>query len=234
MRLGAKRRICITCNHVSKGKLSVGIILLFLTVSCLGGAAYFIKIIRPLMIELAKNEAGTLAELAIHRSLGKLFQNTDYREIVTVSRLEDGTVSDIQSNMGRVNSLKADASIAINHAITSIDHVSMAIPLGSLTGYEFLAGFGPRISVQLMPYGSATVDFQTEFTETGINQTLLSVKLTVQADVGIVMPSVNTTQQVVTEIPVTQTLIVGKIPDNYVNIDRMGEDYEGDVLDIIG
>ena len=55
-----------------------------------------------------------------------------------------------------------------------------------------------------------------------------------KGNVDIVMPTGNVSSEIITELPVIQTIIVGKIPDNYVNIDRMGEDYEGDVLDIIG
>ncbi|MBQ2695880.1 MAG: sporulation protein YunB [Clostridia bacterium] len=234
MRLGAKRRICIRSNRVNKKKLSVGLVFLLIFVLLFGCTAYFVKIIRPVMMELAKTRATVLAELAIHRAVGNLFAGTDYREIVSVTKLEDGTVSSIESNMSRVNELKASAAISISEEIAAIDETELAIPMGTLTGSDILAGIGPKLPVTLMPYGSVIVDFKTDFTETGINQTLLSVTLTAKANVGIVMPTVNMTREITTEIPVTQTVIVGKIPDNYVNIDRMGEDYEGDVLDIIG
>jgi len=90
------------------------------------------------------------------------------------------------------------------------------------------------VPIQLMPYGSVSVSFHTDFTETGINQTLLSVNLSAKTTVGIVIPSATMTEEVTTDIPITQTVIVGKIPDNYVNIGELGENYESDVLDIIG
>lgn len=234
MRLGAKRRICIRSNRVNKQKLSVGLVFLLILVLLFGSTAYFVKIIRPVMMELAKTRATVLAELAIHRAVGNLFAETDYREIVNVTKLDDGTVSSVESNMSRVNELKAEAAISISEEIAAINETELSIPMGTLTGNDILAGIGPKLPVTLMPYGSVIVDFKTDFTETGINQTLLSVNLTVKANLGIIMPSVNMTKEITTEIPVTQTVIVGKIPDNYVNIDRMGEDYEGDVLDIIG
>lgn len=234
MRLGTRRRICIRSKVLSKGKVSFLLLLLLMVTLCAGGSVYFLKIVRPLMMELAKNQATIMAELAIHRSISKLFADTDYSEIVTIHYLEDGTVSAVQSNMGRVNQLKAAASMAITEEIASVDETELSIPLGTLTGYDILAGVGPRLPVKLMPYGNVSLSFENEFTESGINQTLLAVNLTATAHVGIVMPSVNMTSQVVTTMPVTQTVIVGKLPDNYVNIDRMGEDYEGDVLDIIG
>ena len=47
------------------------------------------------------------------------------------------------------------------------------------------------------------------------------------------MPTVSGADTVETEIPVVQTVIVGKVPESYINIDRMGEAYEGDVMDLL-
>lgn len=234
MRLGNKRHICIKNATLSRRKISGGLLILFLIFLLFGSSVYFLKIIRPLMMELAKNEVTILAELSIHRVVGQLFQDTDFSEIVTISRLSDGSVGSVESNMSRVNTLKSSAAIAITDAIVSINETELSIPLGTLTGYDILAGIGPRLPVRLMPYGNVVVDFKTEFTETGINQTLLAVNLTAKANVGIVMPSVNMTGSITTDIPITQTVIVGKIPDNYVNIGKLGENSESDILDIIG
>ncbi len=234
MRLGDKRRICIRNSATKKRKVSLGLLVLLLVTLIFGGTVYFLKIIRPVMMELAMSAVTTQAELAMHRVIGEMFQDIDCRELVKITQLDDGTVSSISSDMSRVNALKAEASIAIAEEIAAIDQIDLAIPLGTLTGSDITAGIGPRMPIQLMPYGSVSINFHTDFTETGINQTLLSVNLTAKVDVGIVMPSATMTEEVITDIPITQTVIVGKIPDNYVNIGELGENYESDVLDIIG
>lgn len=234
MRLGEKRRICIRNSAVKKRKFSLGLLILLFAALLIGGSVYFLKIVRPVMMELAMSEVTTQSELAIHRVVGQMFKGTDCRELVKITQLADGTVSSISSDMSQVNDLKATASIAISEEIASLKEIDVAIPIGTLTGYELAAGIGPRMPVKLMPYGSVTISFHTDFTETGINQTLLSVNLIVKANVGIVIPSATMTEEVITDIPITQTVIVGKIPDNYVNIGELGENYESDVLDIIG
>ncbi len=234
MRLGAKRHIHIRTSHMSKGKVSVLLLLIFFLLLFLGSGLYFLKIVRPLMIELAKNQAMVMAEQAIHRAVNRLFSDADFSQLVTISRLEDGTVSSIASNMSRINKLKAEASLAINEEIAATQETSFFIPLGTLTGYDLLAGVGPRIPVSLMPYGRVIVEFEYDLTESGINQTLLAVNLKSTATIGIVLPGGNVTREVSSRLPVTQTVIVGKIPDNYVNIGQLGENYESDVLDIVG
>ncbi len=234
MRLGDKRHIFIRNGEAKKRKVSLGLLALFLVTMVFGGTVYFFKIIRPVMIELAKSQVTTQAELAMHRVIGKMFQDIDCRELVRITQLEDGTVSSISSDMSRVNELKAEASIAIAEEFAAINQIDLAIPLGTLTGSDITAGIGPHLPIKLMPYGSISVNFHTDFSETGINQTLLSVNLTAKATVGIVIPSATMTEEITTDIPITQTVIVGKIPDNYVNIGELGENYESDVLDIIG
>ncbi len=232
MRLGTRHRIHISTH--GRRKISGFLVFMLIVTLLTGSLIYFLKIIRPVMMELSKNQATMIAEQAMHRAIGRLFADTDYSEIVDLSRLEDGTISAVTSNMSRVNQLKAEASMSITEEIAKVDEIELFLPMGTLMGYDLFASIGPRFSVQLMPYGHVVVEFETSFTETGINQTLLTVNLTATTQIGIVLPSVNMTTKVTTTMPVTQTVIVGKIPDNYVHIGELGENYESDVLDIIG
>ncbi|MBQ9915061.1 MAG: sporulation protein YunB [Clostridia bacterium] len=233
MRLGEKQHIYFRSTGISRRKFSGAFVFLLVVFILLGNLAYFIKIARPLMAELAKNQSRVLAELATHRAISEMFQDARYTDFITVSRLEDGTVSAIQSNTARINQLKAETAMTVSEAISSINETELSIPLGTLTGYEFLSGVGPRLPVQLMPYGNATVNFISSLSAAGINQSLVDVRLTVKTRVGVVLPGVSTVQEIETEIPVVQTVIVGKVPDNYVNIERTGEDFEDDVLNIL-
>ncbi len=234
MRLGDKKRICIKSNRINHKKVS-GFLIVVLCISLVcTGAVYFFKIVQPLLLELADSQTKIIAEQVTQRAVNDLFQNISYTELIKLSRLEDGTISALESDMMRVNQLQSEASVAIQTALSKIDKTSIYIPLGSLTGNPLFAGMGPRLAVKLVPYGRTKVDFKSEFTASGINQTHLEISILAKTNVGIILPTGQVMSEVITEMPVVQTIIVGKIPDNYVNIDRMGEDYEGDVLDIIG
>jgi len=189
--------------------------------------------VQPLLLEMARNQTKVIAEQAVQRAVGKLFENISYTEFIKLSRLEDGTISALESDMMRVNQLKAEASIVIQKEIGEIDETEIKVPLGSVTGSVLFAGMGPDLPVTLVPYGRTEVEFKSEFTESGINQTHLEISLMAKSHVGIIMPTGRTAAEIVTELPVVQTVIVGKIPDNYVNIDRVGEEFEGDVMDLI-
>lgn len=234
MRLGAKRRIWFKSNRVNRKKTSFLLILLFGTVILTTAALYFFKLVRPLLLDMAKNQSKVIAEQAIHQAVDDLFKNTVYTDFIRLSRLEDGTISVLESDMLSVNRLKAEASLAIQDSIERVQETEISIPLGSLTGCDMLAGMGPRLTVRLVPYGRVIVEFKSRFTETGINQTYLEISLMVKGNINIVMPGGRVSSEIETELPVVQTVILGKIPENYVNIDREGEAYEDDLLNLIG
>jgi len=234
MRLGTRRRLHIKSTRVNKRRASLCLVFLCAVALIFVSAMYFLKIARPIMIHMAENQAEIIAEQAVASAVSNLFQDVRYDEFITISRLEDGSVSSLQANLGGVNRLRAAATAAIQEALSATTEVKLSLPLGSLTGYELLAGTGPDLPIQLNPYGRTYVDFKSKFNEAGINQTRLEIYVEAKTTVGILLPTARIHREIVTNLPIIQTVIIGSVPDNYVNIDRMGEEYEDDVLDIIG
>lgn len=233
MRLGAKRHIYFRTNRGGRKKIS-GFLLFLLVLSLLfAGGAYFVKVMRPLMAGLAENQSHIAAEQAIHRVAEDLFADSRYTDFITLTRAEDGTVSAAETNVQSVNRLKAAAAVQIQEQLSALGETTIGVPLGSTTGIGLLTGLGPYLPVRILPYGNILVDFKSTFTAAGINQTHLEISLYAKASIGIVMPTVTAADTVETEIPVVQTVIVGKVPESYINIDRMGEAYEGDVMDLL-
>ncbi|MBQ4518107.1 MAG: sporulation protein YunB [Clostridia bacterium] len=233
MRLGDKKHICIKSNRINRHKVSGFLIILLFVTMTVTMVVYFLKSVQPLLLEMARNQTKVIAEQAVQKAVGELFEEASYTDFIKLSRLEDGTISALESDMMQVNRLKAETSAAIQNAISEVDETEICIPLGSVTGSVLFAGMGPDLPVSLVPYGRTKVDFKSEFTEAGINQTHLEISLMAKSNVGIIMPTGRTKAEIITELPVVQTIIVGKIPENYVNIDRMGEEFEGDVMDLI-
>lgn len=58
------------------------------------------------------------------------------------------------------------------------------MPLGAALGITLLAGSGPGIPVSIVPIGSVSTDFETEFEACGINQTRHKVYLQVSATIA--------------------------------------------------
>ena len=70
----------------------------------------------------------------------------------------------------------------------------------------------------MIPFGKIHVDFETRFMEAGINQTRHEINVTVALDVALLMSNrQTTTAKIETTVPVSETVIVGDVPDSYTN-----------------
>ena len=61
------------------------------------------------------------------------------------------------------------------------------------------------------------MDFRNDLTSAGINQTKHQINLEVIVDVEILVPWGSETSQVVTEVLIADTVVVGQVPQTYLN-----------------
>ena len=85
-----------------------------------------------------------------------------------------------------------------------------------------MAGLGPSIPFRIIPVSSVVCGFSSEFDSVGINQTKHSIYLNVVADISIVMPSRTKNFAVTTQILVGESVIVGRVPDTFLQSDIFG------------
>lgn len=89
------------------------------------------------------------------------------------------------------------------------------VPLGILTRSAFLATKGPAIGVTLIPVGTVAIDLHQEFQGEGINQTRHRIWLRAEAKVRVILPLVSREIEVSTDLPITETVIIGPVPANF-------------------
>ena len=233
MRLGEKQFIHIKSS--SKSKIKGTLSLCFLIFFVFGILTYALFVMRPAFMSLATARARAIAIETINESVLKSFEEerTKYEDIATFEYNEDGGISALKSDLAGISRLKSELNLDMMNALKNLDRESLCIPLGSLTGYDLLAGLGPDLTFDIKPYGTAECDIITDFTEMGINQTKLDVTISVRADLSVLAPTVSKKCSVNTSVPVISSVIVGSVPDSYTNIDREGYGYEDDVLEMI-
>ena len=93
----------------------------------------------------------------------------------------------------------------------------LSIPIGNVLGSSLLLGKGPEIPVDITMLSSSHVDFQNELSDAGINQTKHQIKLEVVIDIDVIMPWQTVSTQVVSEILIAETVILGDVPETYLN-----------------
>ncbi len=146
-----------------------------------------------------------------------------YDDLVTVERDGTGAITAVSANALKINKIARDTASISQSNLKNLSLNGIPIPLGALTGIEALAGLGPRIHFRIIPVSSVACEFSSTFESVGINQTKHSIYLHVIADISIVMPSRTENFAVTTEILVGEFVLVGAVPDTYLQTDIFGD-----------
>ena len=191
-------------------------ILLFLSVSML-----FLK---DLSSQIAVSDAKDAVTIAVNRTITELMRDSNYDSdaFVTFVRDDSGAVTAISSNMARINALSAQILDRVAGE-TSRKLLTVEIPAGNLTGISLLMGRGPGVPVQIVALSSSRVEFQNSIVTAGINQTKHQITLQVIVDIEVLVPWGTESAQAVTEVLIADTVVVGQVPETYVNLQESQE-----------
>ncbi len=145
-----------------------------------------------------------------------------YEDLVTVTRDSEGEIVAVAANPLKINKIARDTASISQSNLKNLSLNGIPIPLGALTGVEAFAGLGPSIYFRIIPVSSVSCDYSSTFDSVGINQTKHSIYLNVIADISIVMPSRTENFAVTTEILIGESVLVGRVPDAYLQSDIFG------------
>ena len=145
-----------------------------------------------------------------------------YDDLVSIARNEAGEIVSFSANPLKINKIARDTASISQSNLKNLSLNGIPVPLGALTGIEAFAGLGPSIYFRIIPVSSVACGFSSTFESVGINQTKHSIYLNVIADINIVMPSKTKNFAVTTDILIGESIIVGKVPDAYLQSDVFG------------
>jgi sporulation protein YunB len=184
----------------------------------LSAAALFLK---DLSAQIASSDASDIVTVQINKVIAQVMQEGDYDGdyFVTFEKNDCGEVTAISSNMARINALSA---LILDRVVGATDNrtLTVEIPLGNLTGISLLMGRGPSVPVQIITLTSSRVEFNNSIVTAGINQTKHQINLDVKVDIDILIPWATESAQVVTEVLIADTIVVGQVPETYFNLQK--------------
>ncbi len=187
--------------------------------------------LKPVVINAARSRARLFASDVISRSVDAAVSEST-GSFINVIYGEDG-ISAIETNVTGISRLRADSILNIRGEISDIDRMTLDIPLGNLAGGMLLTGRGIPVRIKLVPIGDVSGEIYSEFSETGINQTLHRIYLRVRVSMNMIVASDTVRLELADDILVAETVIVGRVPDAYTAINRfeIDENEENDLND---
>lgn len=139
----------------------------------------------------------------------------DCSELIELSYDEENRVTAIQTNTSRLNLLKSELTDHILQGVRELDTQEITIPIGSLTGNEFLNARGPDMSFEIYPSGYLNTKVVSTFSSAGMNQTNHRLVLQLSVDVACIGLFGGSSTQVENEYILAETVIVGTVPEQY-------------------
>ncbi len=182
--------------------------------------------ITNILVSVAEASMRSITTVAVNDAIYyTLSDKVRYEDLVSVERDGAGNILAIASNAFQINRIARDAAYMSQQNLSKMSESGVDVPLGAFTGIEAWAGFGPKINMKILPISNVACSFASVFEDAGINQTKHSIYLEIVADISIIMPTRTRNFASLTEVLICESVLVGKVPDTYLQADIFGEGY---------
>ncbi|AZO95713.1 sporulation protein YunB [Iocasia frigidifontis] len=180
--------------------------------------------ITPIFFSLAEVEAVKIANSAINEAVDLGAEKVDYQDMIDYVYNKSGdAIVLMQPNTKNINKFTSSISLRIQEKLAEASQETVSVPLAQIFGIELLAGFGPKLEARIIPAGfTEPPKIKDSFTSAGINQTRHKIYLDVAAQIKLIVPFKSHSVDIHADIPVTEVVILGKVPQVYVGIDGEG------------
>lgn len=182
---------------------------------------YLIRGINPMFNKLASERARSIATEIVNVETSKILQNIPYEELVKIEKDSNGNIQMLRVDVIKVNMLASDMTYNIQIELNKKVADKIAIPFGSIFANKYLAGIGPEIDIKINPVGSIDTNFVSAFETAGINQTIHRLYLDISCQVSIVTPYDIIETEIINQVLMGESVIVGNIPETYLNLEDL-------------
>ena len=191
---------------------------IFMIAGLLFGVVQLDRWIRPDVLAVCAQECQSAASVQIGESIHKVLQETDsqYTDFAVLLYDTDGAVTAVETKTTQINCMQAQLLTQINQDLQAVRAETFPVSLGTATGIWLFAGKGPTLSMKMLPIGTAKVQLISQLESVGINQTCHTIRAEVTITLQAAAPFYRTTTTAQFTYLLTETILVGKVPESYV------------------
>ena len=198
----------------AKKRLKLIVVLILTTAALAYTFSGIERRIDPLVRDMALSNLSSLVIRECNDAVSDAVENggVDYDALVKKETDSRGRILSLSVNYKSFNVFKSRLTQDIQNRIDRINSVEVFIPIMSMFSDRFYSALGFPVKIKVMTDENIHIDFSDSFEAAGINQTrhLISVKVT--AEMGVNTPVRASGDDIVTEIPIAETIIVGDTP----------------------
>lgn len=207
-----------------KNKLIIAFIIIVVSVNLFLYA--FDKTVMPTVMTVADGEMRAKAIVTVNNCILKeLNKSFKYDEIIKVEKDNSGNIVMLKADTLKLNQIAGSVVLQSQGELKQLGNLGIKLPTGYITKNNILSYLGPSITVKMQPIGYIETKYQSTFESAGINQTRHRIFIEVRTKLRVIIPLRSNDIEVMHQIPICETVIVGKVPDNAINFDMKGSGF---------
>lgn len=209
-----------------KFKKRIAILFICLLVSFNILVYMFDRTVMPTVMTVADGEMRSKAIVTINSCiLDEFKKGFDYDKIVQIEKDNNGNIVMLKADTLKLNEIACNVVLDSQSELKKLGNVGIKLPLGYISKNNILSEFGPSITVKMQPIGYIETQYHSTFESAGINQTRHRIYIEVKTRIRVIIPLRSSEVEVVHQIPICETIIVGKVPANAINLDMTGSGF---------
>jgi sporulation protein YunB len=221
-------------------------IFIIINISIIIGSIIFINYlgnkINDKFLEYSEIEATRIVKYIVNEVAAKeVFNDIDMNKLLNTTKNTEDEIKSIEFNTIEVNKILSKITNSIHKMFVEFEKgnsniidlsnnlltnskikdykngIIFEVPIGLASNNFILSNFGPKIPIKLSITGEIESSISTSVVEYGINNALITLYINIQVSEQILMPFKTKRITINQKIPVSISLINGKIPNYYLN-----------------
>ncbi|WP_346916503.1 sporulation protein YunB [Clostridium sp.] len=181
------------------------------------------KIIMPTVKLVADAQMRAEVTNTINKTIFQEYsRNFNYNDIIKFEKDNDGNIIMMTADTLKLSEIATLTVLKAQEELEEKSQVDISIPMGYVTQNNILARFGPDVKIRMRPIGHITTRYLSEFEDAGINQTRHKIYIETTTRVKMIMAVSSSELEIVNQIPIVETIIVGRVPSTAIQMDLNG------------
>lgn len=187
----------------------------------------FDRIVSPTILAVSEAEIKIKAIESINNCISEeMEKGFKYDDIIEIEKDKEGNIVMMRANTYKLNKMATDISLKSQKKLNEIGVVGIQVPIGYITKNNILSYLGPNITVKMEPLSRVETTYSSVFESAGINQTSHKIFIKFKTKVRIIIPLSSVDTEIYSEMPISETIIVGKIPESSIQLDLSKAGYK--------
>lgn len=187
------------------------------------------NVVNPVILSTSEIKVRSLTLKAVNSAVSEVVsESVLYNDLININTNENGDITMISANSILINKLSKELAKTAQAKLEIMGKGGLNIPIGTFSGMPIFVGRGPDVKIKLIPIGSISCTFESDFETAGINQTHHRIYVNIDANVSMILPIENKTVKNRSQVLICESIIIGKVPSTFLHSDNLQ-----DMLDLI-